>query len=234
MNATKFTYTIYGETNIGMVRQNNEDAFICQTIWDDNHLLCAAIDGLGGYEGGEIAAEIARAGIIAHLEDFASAKPGQLLKDALIDVNNEIESQHRTQPKASQMGCVASVALFDLSNNILYVAHCGDSRIYAYSGGVLNKLTHDHSLVGYREETGEMTEEDAMHHPKRNVIDRYLGEQHLRADVEDYIEVSAYPISGEAQYLFCSDGLTDLVTSSQIISVLNSTATVENKARKAH
>lgn len=232
MSTIKFTYTIYGETNQGLVRKNNEDAFICQTIWDDNHILCAAIDGLGGYEGGEIASEIVRAGIIKHLEDFASVKPGQLLKDAMIDVNNEIESQHKVRPKASQMGCVASVALFDLEKDIVYVAHCGDSRIYEYANGVLKKLTHDHSLVGYREETGEMTEDAAMHHPKRNVIDRYLGEQHLQFNVEDYIEVSAFPISGEAQYLFCSDGLTDLITSKQIVEVLNSSDSVEKKAQE--
>lgn len=232
MSQAKFTYAIYGETNQGMVRQNNEDTFICQTIWDDDHILCAAIDGLGGYEGGEIAAEIARKGIIGHLEDFATIKPGQLLKNALIEVNNEIESQHRARPKASQMGCVASVALFDIEKNIMYLAHCGDSRIYEFSNSVLKKLTHDHSLVGYREEAGEMSEEAAMNHPKRNVIDRYLGEQHLPIDTEGYIEVSAYPLSNQGQYLFCSDGLTDLITSSQIISVLKSSDSVKKKTRK--
>lgn len=226
-----FNSKIYGETNQGLVRQSNEDSFICQYIWDDSHVLCAAIDGLGGYEGGEIAAEIARSTILKHIEDFASNKTGQLLKDAFIDANNEIIRQREARPKVAQMGCVASVGLLDLSQGILYVAHVGDSRIYQFSDGQLKKLTHDHSLVGYREEIGEMTEEAAMHHPKRNVIDRFLGEQHLSFDTDGYIEISVFPIQWNTQYLFCSDGLTDLVTGSQIARVLTTDISIEDKVK---
>lgn len=221
--------TFFGETDLGRVRTNNEDTYICQTIWDDRHILCAAIDGMGGYEGGEVAADIARTTILKHLEDFASDKYGRLLKDALIEANNEIVRQHDVRPKVSQMGCVASVGLIDLDHKILYTAHVGDSRIYGFTDGKLKKLTHDHSLVGYREEIGEMTEEDAMRHPKRNVIDRFLGEKHLSADSESYVEVAVFPITGHTQYLFCSDGLTDLVTSARLSAVLSSNKSVEKK-----
>jgi len=231
MTKRRFSCEYFGETNQGMVRANNEDTYICQQIWDDTHILCAAIDGLGGYEGGEIAAELARTTIIKHLEDFASKKIGELLKAALIDANNEIISQHKARPNVSQMGCVASVGIVDLTNGVISIAHVGDSRIYQFANGELKKLTHDHSLVGYREETGELSEEDAMNHPKRNVIDKFLGEQHLNYDTESYVEVSVWPITGDTQYLFCSDGLTDLVTSVQIFKILLSELTIEEKIK---
>lgn len=232
MTVCKFSGNFFGETNQGKVRTNNEDTYICQKIWDGNHILCAAIDGLGGYEGGEIAAELARTTIIKHLEDFASKKIGELLKSALIDANNEIIRQHKARPKVSLMGCVASVGIIDLSQGIITIAHVGDSRIYQFVNGELKKLTHDHSLVGYREETGELSEEDAMKHPKRNVIDKYLGEQHLDFNSESYIEISVWPIIGDSQYLFCSDGLTDLVDSRTITETLSSDLSIEDKVRR--
>lgn len=232
MSDITFTCISFGETNQGMVRTNNEDSYICQKIWDNNHVLCAAIDGLGGYEGGEVAAEIARTTIIKHLEEFASKKTGDLLKDALIEANNEIINQHKARPKVAQMGCVASVGLIDLSQGTLTIAHVGDSRIYQFSNGILKKLTHDHSLVGYREEIGEMTEEDAMNHPKRNVIDKFLGEQHLALDNSDYVEISVWPILDDTQFLFCSDGLTDLVTSAQIKEVLSADLSIKAKTQR--
>lgn len=231
MTKRRFSCEFFGETNQGRVRANNEDAYICQNIWDESHILCAAIDGLGGYEGGEIAAELARTTITKHLEDFASEKIGDLLKAALIDANNSIIRQREARPKVSQMGCVASVGIVDLTNGVISIAHVGDSRIYQFANGELKKLTHDHSLVGYREETGELSEEAAMRHPRRNVIDRFLGQQHLDYDAENYIEISAWPITGDTQYLFCSDGLTDLVTSAQISSILSSETPVEAKTQ---
>lgn len=231
MNNLKFVAAIYGETNVGMIRQNNEDTLIFQSMWDDCHVLCAAIDGLGGYEGGEVAAEIARHTIIEHLtkNKNASMKYGQMLKEAFIAANNEIIRQHQCHPQIAHMGCVASAALIDLINGIIYVAHVGDSRIYQLTNNDLTKITHDHSLVGYREEIGEITEEAAMTHPKRNEIDRYLGEQELPLNTQSYIDISVFPIQGDTQYLFCSDGLTDLVTSHCIKKILSTKDTLENK-----
>lgn len=232
MTERKYSAKYFGATNQGMVRTNNEDTYICQKIWDESHILCAAIDGLGGYEGGEIAAELARTTIIKHLEDFASKKTGELLKASFIAANNEIIRQHEARPKVSQMGCVASVGIIDLLQGVISIAHVGDSRIYQFVNGELKKLTHDHSLVGYREETGELSEEAAMNHPKRNVIDKFLGEQHLNFDSESYVEVSVWPITGDTQYLFCSDGLTDLVTSREITEILISKVSIDSKVHQ--
>lgn len=231
MSKIRFDGCCYGETNQGKVRTNNEDTYICQFIWDDRHIVCAAIDGLGGYEGGEIAAEISRSTIIKHLEEFRAKGITEILKDAVIEANNEIIRQRKAYPKSTQMGCVASIGLIDLENGVIAIAHVGDSRIYRYTDGELKKLTHDHSLVGYREEIGEMSEEDAMHHPQRNVIDKFLGEQYLSLDSTNYIEISVWPIIRDTQYLFCSDGLTDLVTSQQIIDILSLNSSIEDKVK---
>lgn len=224
--------SIYGETNPGVVRQNNEDSFICQYVGTNRNILCAAIDGLGGYEGGEIAAEIARSVIIRHVEDSHLENNGRLLKDAFIEANNEIVRQRDARTRISQMGCVVSAALIDLTKRVVHVAHVGDSRIYQLHDGKMIKLTHDHSLVGYREEIGELSEEAAMTHPKRNVVDRYLGERPLPKETSSYIEMSDFPIIGDTQYLFCSDGLTDLVPCSEIRQVLESELTVVAKVQR--
>lgn len=231
MSRIRYDGCCYGETNQGVVRTNNEDTYICQFIWDDSHIICAAIDGLGGYEGGEIAAEIARTTIIKHIEEFRLKGITEILKDAVIEANNEIIRQHEVYPKSTQMGCVASIGLIDLENGVIAIAHVGDSRIYQYMDGELKKLTHDHSLVGYREEIGEISEEAAMHHPQRNVIDKFLGEQYLSLYSTNYIEISVWPITRNTQYLFCSDGLTDLVTSQQITDILSLNLPVEDKVK---
>ena len=82
----KITYA--GKTDLGKLRSNNEDAYIIQSVWDDKHILGAAIDGVGGYAGGERAAEIARESIIAYLENYPNGERFDLLKRAVVNANN--------------------------------------------------------------------------------------------------------------------------------------------------
>lgn len=205
-----------GKTDIGKIRSNNEDTFIAQYIWDRNHILLAAIDGMGGEEGGEVAAEIARETIIRHLTDFSNNTNINLIKNAVADANNEIVRQKRLLPQFSHMGCVATVGLIDIVENTLTIAHVGDSRLYRYSHGELAKLTHDHSMVGAMEECGKLTEEQAMHHPQRSIIDRCLGSEIQMADDQFFIEAGIFPLIAGEMFLFCSDGLSDVLTSSII------------------
>lgn len=222
----------YTETNQGRVRTNNEDSYIAQTVWDDNHYLLAAIDGMGGYEGGEVAAEIARKTIIDIVEAGQGEKPLELLKRAVNEANNEVVRQHETMTQCPQMGCVLTVGLFDLDQHKLFVAHVGDSRLYELCNGELRKLTHDHTLVGYREEQGELTEEEAMHHPQRNLIERYVGEMMHTPDDADFIEASVFPIMPGAQYLLCSDGLFDMITSVDITLTMSGKASLQQKGHE--
>ena len=106
----------------------------------------------------------------------------------------------------------------------------GDSRLYSFHHGELKKLSHDHSLIGYREEIGDLTEEEAMHHPQRNVIGRDVGSQKHKANDDDFIEARVFPLFPNTTLLFCSDGLTDMITSSTITLILSQKGSLEGKA----
>lgn len=211
----------FGATDRGCVRTNNEDTFVARTLWGGHYILCAAIDGVGGYEGGEVAAAIAADYLVDSLERFPGGRNLASIKTALCEANNAIIQRQQAEPRLSQMGCVATAALIDLDQRLLYMAHVGDSRLYQYCGGVLTKLSHDHSLVGFREEIGDLTEEEAMHHPMRNQIERLLGDVSHMADDPNFIDAAIFPIDGTTQYIFCSDGLSDMLTSAQIATELS-------------
>ena len=221
-----------GQTDVGLVRTNNEDTFIAQTLWDDRHLVCAAIDGVGGYEGGEVAAEMAKETILKFLSEYRDDDLQSLVSQAVLQANNAIYERRKTDTRFPNMSCVVSAAIIDILNDKLFIAHVGDSRIYLYSNGNLKKLTHDHSLVGYREEIGELTEEEAMNHPHRNIIERCLGERQVLFDnLNGFIDSQQVDIPANGKLVFCSDGLTDLVTSSEIVSILSRDETTETKSQ---
>lgn len=219
----------YGETNIGRFRTNNEDTFIAQYIWDKCHILLAAIDGMGGEEGGEIAADIARESIIKYLTDFRNSSDQDLIKRAVADANNEIIRYKRYMPQYRRMGCVVTAGIINLEKATLSIAHVGDSRLYRYANGELKKLTHDHSFVGSQEEQGLIAEEQAMNHPRRSVIERCLGYDSHMADESSFIESNEFPLLKGEKLLFCSDGLSDMLMSAQIAESLAKSLSVEEE-----
>ena len=224
--------TFIGETNVGKVRTNNEDTFVAQWIWDDWHMLAVAIDGVGGYEGGEVAAELARKTLIEYFESHPKDKCLEQLKLAVTAANNAIMEEKKRSPQLMQMGCVLTAGLFELDRMCLNMVHVGDSRLYLYEKGEIKKLSHDHSLVGYREELGELTEEEAMRHPQRNLVERMMGESWHEADDDNFLEASIFPIPQNAQYVFCSDGLTDMITSKAIAAELERPLSIEERAHQ--
>lgn len=226
----KTNISIFGKTDMGRVRTNNEDAFVAQKLWDDNTYLAIAIDGVGGYEGGEIAAAIAQKTIPEFLMASSNGERVELLKQAVTAANNAIFEAREADPEHGQMSCVLTAAIIDVAQKQINMAHVGDSRLYSFHGGQLKKLSHDHSLIGYREEIGDLTEEEAMHHPQRNVIGRDVGSQKHKASDEDFIEAQVFPLLPNTTLLFCSDGLTDLVTSAAITMILEQEKSLEEKA----
>lgn len=223
------TITFFGNTDMGQIRSNNEDAFIAQHIWDKKHILAVAIDGVGGYEGGEIAASLAQKSIIEYLESYSNGERLELLKQAVIFANNRIYSERKNLPQYSSMSCVLTAVLVETESKRINMAHIGDTRLYQYTNGEIVKLSHDHSLVGYREEIGELTEEEAMKHPQRNVIGRDVGSQFLESSGNDYIEVESFPLIPNSILLLCSDGLCDMITSEQMKAELGKTLPVKDK-----
>lgn len=220
----------YGKTDMGRQRTNNEDAFVAELL--DNHTVFAvAIDGVGGYEGGEVAAEIAQREIPAYLKEFNRGERMELLKQAVVGANNAIYERRQTDTARVNMSCVLTSALIDTERKVVDMVHVGDTRLYQFHHGKLVKLSHDHSLIGYREEMGDLTEEQAMHHPQRNVISRDVGSARHEVSDHDFLEAEEFPLLPNSTFLFCSDGLTDLITSKQIVAILEQSMSLEEKAQ---
>ena len=217
-------------SDVGLIRDNNEDSFIAELLWDDHHILCAAIDGVGGYEGGEVAAEIARSTIVEFLNKYPDNNLKDVIAQAVLQANNNIYEQ-RKKGQFPNMSCVVSAAIIDAKVDKIYIAHVGDSRIYLYNKGTLTKITHDHSLVGYREEIGELTEEEAMNHPRRNIIERCLGENERIFGDENFIDSAVFDIPADGKLVFCSDGLTDMVTQAEMKQILSTDRDTTSKCQ---
>lgn len=220
----------YGLSDMGRQRTNNEDAFVAEHL-DDNTVLAVAIDGVGGYEGGEIAAEIAKEEIPKYLREFQNGERIELLKQAVTYANNAIFERRQIDTSRSNMSCVLTSALIDKGRKVVDMVHVGDTRLYQYHYGILRKLSHDHSLVGYREEIGDLTEEQAMNHPQRNVISRDVGSDKHNVSDSDFLDAEEFPLLPNSTFLLCSDGLTDMITSKQIVAILEQKLPIEKKVQ---
>lgn len=222
--------TCFGLSDMGKQRTNNEDAFIAEQL-DEKSILAVVIDGVGGYEGGEVAAEIARTEIPNYLHEFRNGERLELLKQAVVCANNAIFSHRQIDTERSSMSCVLTSAIIDANRKVIDMVHVGDTRLYQYQNKLFTKLSHDHSLIGYREEIGDLTEEQAMCHPQRNIISRDVGSAKHEVEDRDFIEATEFPLLPNSILLLCSDGLTDLVTSKQICSILSQKTSLESKAK---
>lgn len=222
-----------GLTDTGKRRTNNEDAFVTERL-DDGTVLAIVIDGVGGYEGGEVAAKIAQKEIPSYLKEFNRGERLELLKQAVVCANNAIFDRRQLDTARPNMSCVLTSALIDADRKVIDMVHVGDTRMYQYHNGELLKLSHDHSYVGYCESIGELTEEQAMHHPRRNEISRSAGEEKHGVSDQSFLEAVEHPLLPDSILLLCSDGLTDLVTSAQIVSILEQEQddSLEEKTKK--
>jgi serine/threonine protein phosphatase PrpC len=198
-----------GATDPGRVRKHNEDRFLC----DDERGVYVVVDGVGGQAGGETAAETALLQVRTRLEREAGSTE-ERLREAITLANNEIFRLSRTNPEWTGMACVLTAAIVD--GRRVTIGHVGDSRLYKLRQRSIEKLTHDHSPVGEREDAGELDELDAMRHPRRNEVFRDIGsEPHTPGD-RDFVEIVETTLEADAALVLCSDGLSDLVTSQQI------------------
>lgn len=106
--------------------------------------------------------------------------------------------------------------------------HVGDTRLYEYKDGVLTKLSRDHSLVGLQKDAGVLSEEEAMSHPRRNMITRFIGNARLNWNTTYMMDLS-FLIETDTQYLICSDGLYDMVASTEFMEVLAQEGSLQQK-----
>jgi len=208
-------------TDIGKVRSGNQDAvFASETPVGPLPNLFAVADGMGGHNGGEIASQMALSQFSAHLQTLGSYAPS-LPTDSFLDhmaeavqaANQHVFAYALENPQLSGMGTtLTACACF---NNTCAVVHVGDSRLYAVTPAGLVQQTHDHSFVAELLKTGQISQEEAMVHPKRNVITRALG---TAATLQ--VDAAVFPFPADGFVLLCSDGLYNMLTNNEMLRIL--------------
>jgi serine/threonine protein phosphatase PrpC len=191
-------------TDVGQVRGHNEDAYLI----DDRLGLVAVADGMGGHQAGEVASATA-------LEALrAAVTSGEGIRDAVTAANEAVYDKSTTDERLHGMGTTLTAGTLAAGGTLL-LGHVGDSRAYVLHDGELRRLTTDHSLVEELIQAGELTEAEAEADPRRSMITRALG-------IEPGVDVDLYPtplVSGD-RLVLCSDGLTGMVSDSDIHRVL--------------
>ncbi|HEX5070837.1 MAG TPA: protein phosphatase 2C domain-containing protein, partial [Vicinamibacterales bacterium] len=211
------TFRAAGASDVGVQRVVNEDRYLV----DAERGIFLVVDGVGGQAAGGRAADTALDVVRTKLTTTNGAVATRL-RDAITSANNEIHRQATSRAEWNGMACVLTAAVIDGERAV--IGHVGDTRLYKLRGGRIQKLTSDHSPVGEREDAGELSEFDAMHHPRRNEVYRDVGsEPHTVVDA-DFIDIREIPMEPDAALLLCSDGLTDLVPSEQIQQIVRSSA----------
>lgn len=201
----------------GRVRANNEDL----PLLDVERGIYGVIDGVGGQNAGELAASIARDVILQRL-GRPLGTPAERVREAIAIANNEIFRRASASPELAGMTCVVTLAL--VHDASLTIGHVGDTRLYKISPDGLRKLTHDHSPVGEREDAQELSEAEAMRHPRRHEVFRDVGSALRDKDEDDYVEVVEDAIEDDGAVLVCSDGLTDMITAGAIEQIVRTHA----------
>lgn len=199
-------------SDVGLTRKNNEDSFfVCAP-----HLFIVA-DGMGGHEAGEVASRMAVAAIQEYVFNHKQDTIEDLLKEAIREANRRIFAEAAERSGCQGMGTTVSAAY--IKNNVLYWGHVGDSRIYLIREGTGRLLTEDHSLVWQLMKQGELSEEEASSHPRRNVLIRAVG-----TESEAEIDVGKAALMPGDQIVLCTDGLTNLLAGEEIADLATRSA----------
>jgi PPM family protein phosphatase len=236
------------QSDIGCLRQNNEDSFGYWEPEDDQQFLrkgrlAVVADGMGGYEGGQEASRLAVDTLVAVYRDFGGDDPQAALVEALQTAHEQIREYSFAHPELRGMGttCTAaaivrgtvSAALSGENGgekspesasgkyDALYYVHVGDTRLYLIRGGQITRVTRDHSYVGRLVESGVISPEEAENHPQRNILTAALG---TNPDLIMDSPAQPEPLRPDDVLLICSDGLWGQVRDPEILDA------VENKS----
>ncbi len=216
---TRIKVSVAAKTDLGRVRENNEDKhefFIPSTdeelAW--RGMLFVVCDGMGGHEAGQIASELACKTFISVYRDHPSDDPAEAARSATIAANRFVLDVARAVPSRKGMGTTLSALL--IVQDKAYIVQVGDSRVYRLRDGVVSQMTLDHTWVEETVAMGTMTREVAEVHPYKHVLTRAVGtEPEVKTDV--FVE----DVRVGDTYLVCSDGLTNHVSDDEIQEVLN-------------
>lgn len=196
-----------GISKTGLVRQRNEDRFYAQ-----GPLLIVA-DGMGGYTGGEYASTMV-VDTIVEVVNEATEISTEVLENSILKANRMVYEKSQSYKELEGMGTTAVVAY--VQEDTLYWAHVGDSRLYLYGQEGLHRMTKDHSMVQQLVEAGTITEDEVIHHPKRNMLTRAIG---VYETVE--VDTGVVEVHQNDRILLCSDGLSGYIEESKIEQVLS-------------
>ena len=214
-------------TDVGKVRTHNEDSVTILKNKNNEYLLMVA-DGMGGHRKGEVASSIALTNLGKRFTEIASVGTKldavNWLNDNVNELNKSIIDYTKTHEDSVGMGSTLVVAI--LTSDYLIFGNIGDSSGYVIKNKKLYKVTKDHTLVNLLVQAGNLTEEEAKSHPKKNVLMRALG-----ATEKAELDIFDVDIKNEGVML-CSDGLTSMLSNEQIEKVLNEDLSIEAKVQK--
>ena len=208
----------YYMTDSGRVRSHNEDSVTILKNASDEYLLVVA-DGMGGHRKGEVASSI----VVSHLGKRFNETPSMgskldaitFLNDNINEINNLILTYGEEHEDSKGLGTTVVVALY--TKNYLIFGNIGDSSGFVMKNGKIHKVTKDHTLVNLLVDAGNLTQDEAMTHPKKNVLMRALGAaEKVDLDIFEVIDMEEID-----SVMLCSDGLTNMLTQEQIEKVLN-------------
>lgn len=193
----------YAKTDIGKSREMNQDCYYVSEEKDDMR-LCILADGMGGYNGGEIASRLATASARQYIEErFAKMEPTteniqNLIKEAMDYANKVVYEKSKENAELNQMGTTLEICI--MYGHKVYIGHIGDSRIYRIRRNIIRRITTDHSYVETLVKDGTITREEAFYHPRKNMLMKALG---CTKNIEPDITAKGF-LHGDI-ILMCSD-----------------------------
>lgn len=205
-------------SDIGKVREINQDAYFY--LEDEKLPIFIIADGMGGHKAGEVASNTAISTIVSHYqENKQKIIDGEMFIPEFINesvslANEKLIYESENDDELKGMGTTITMCL--ILDNELYIGHVGDSRAYLLRDDKLTQLTQDHSLVGELLRTGSITKEEALSHPKKNVILRAIG-----TDKELKTDVFTKDLKAKDKIILCTDGLTNMVSEERILETIN-------------
>ncbi len=207
---------VCAKTDIGLSRNNNEDRYFV----DKQRGLFIVADGMGGHAAGEVASQIAVETVCQVLHSVDKTNPQQQLKQAVTEANLAVRQAAKVNPSLHGMGTTLSIILLHQQQG--YLAHVGDSRIYRLRNQKLQQLSDDHSLVGEQLRQGTITPEQAKSSSLGNILLQAIG---LSPQLDIY--QTKISLASTDQFLLCSDGLTDMVSDTEIEKHLRQPGTID-------
>lgn len=212
-------------TDIGRIRLVNEDrAAVLPEI--NGYTIAIVADGMGGHQAGDTASQMAIETIAEQLQELPAGIPVEEIEQAVRRaIEQANENIHRYASEREQFhGMGTTVVVTVATIDTLVIGHIGDSRAYLISSDSIEQLTEDHSLVNELVRSGQITKEEADHHPRRNVLTRALG-------TDPRVEADLYRCSWKTGdiVLICSDGLSSLVDSRLLFDILRADHDLDGK-----